>query len=96
MPDNRQIDEILKYVLDHSPVVIDDLSSEGKKLVHDTCDIIETARLIVKEKNADELFQNFVWHTRDVSMDKVKLDGDDLAPIDRSKLVDDRKAGKNS
>jgi hypothetical protein len=27
--------------------------------------IIETVSLTTQEKNADELFQNFVWHTRD-------------------------------
>lgn len=70
MPSNEQIDSTLKYVLSHSPVPETELSSEGRKLISDTRDIIETARLMVKEKNADELFQNFIWHTRDTNLDQ--------------------------
>jgi hypothetical protein len=29
-------------------------------------EIINTTRLIIQEKNADELLQNFIWHTRDI------------------------------
>ncbi|KAF8301114.1 hypothetical protein DL93DRAFT_2122133 [Clavulina sp. PMI_390] len=88
-PDNVQIDETLLYVLDNSPIDESKLSSEGRKLISDARDIIETARLIVKEKNSDELFQNFLAHTTrndaslpnadttvvDVSKDDVKADG---------------------
>jgi hypothetical protein len=35
-------------------------------------DIIETMRLMVREKNADELFQNLVWHTRDIDISHAK------------------------
>jgi hypothetical protein len=27
---------------------------------------------MVLQKNADELFQNFVWHTRHIDTDKIK------------------------
>jgi hypothetical protein len=57
MPSNVQIDETLKYVIDNSPVDKSKLSSEGQKLIQDIREIVETARLIVQEKNADELFQ---------------------------------------
>lgn len=89
MPSNEQIDGTLKYVLNHSPVPENELSSEGKKLINDTRDIIETARLIVKEKNADELFQNFVWHTRDTSLDKAKKDPNEVIPVDKDKAKSD-------
>ncbi|KAH7919183.1 hypothetical protein BV22DRAFT_1108163 [Leucogyrophana mollusca] len=89
MPDNAQIDETLTYFADKSPVDLDKLSPEGRKLIQDSRDIIETARLMVKEKNADELFQNFVWHTRDVSLAGAKKDPSEVAPVDRSKLNDD-------
>ncbi|KAG6334324.1 hypothetical protein ID866_4769 [Astraeus odoratus] len=92
MPDNRQIDTTLKYVLDNPPVDTDKLSPDGRKLIQDTHDVIETARLIVREKNADELFQNFVWHTRDVSLDSAKMDSNQRSPVDREKLTEDRKA----
>jgi hypothetical protein len=42
LPDNHQIDETLRYVHDHSPVDEHALSPEGKKLIQDTRDIIET------------------------------------------------------
>jgi hypothetical protein len=40
------------------------LSPDGRKLVDDIRDIIETARLMILTKNDDELFQNFVYHTQ--------------------------------
>lgn len=45
MPDNAQIDETLAFARDHSPVDTAKLSPEGKKLVHDARNIIETVRL---------------------------------------------------
>ncbi|KAL4069133.1 hypothetical protein J3A83DRAFT_4535807 [Scleroderma citrinum] len=91
MPDNRQIDEALRYVQEHSPVDTDQLSAEGKKLIQDTRDIIETARLIVREKNADELFQQFEWHTRDVSLESTKIGPEEALPAEREKRAEDRK-----
>ncbi|KZO93654.1 hypothetical protein CALVIDRAFT_539829 [Calocera viscosa TUFC12733] len=82
MPDNAQIDETLRYVEAHSPVDEGKLSAEGRKLIADTRDIIETARLLVKEKNADELFQNFVYHTMYVDPTKGKIEGD-ILPVDK-------------
>ncbi|EJT98618.1 hypothetical protein DACRYDRAFT_96400 [Dacryopinax primogenitus] len=81
MPDNQQIDETLRYVESQSPIDESQLSGEGRRLIADTRDIIETARLIVKEKNADELFQNFVFHTAYVDPGRSKIEGDVL-PVD--------------
>ncbi|EIW85913.1 hypothetical protein CONPUDRAFT_148046 [Coniophora puteana RWD-64-598 SS2] len=89
MPDNAQIDETLNYVVANSPVDLDKLSPDGRKLIQDSREIVETARLMVKEKNADELFQHFVWHTRDVSLESAKKDPSQMAPIDREKFTDD-------
>lgn len=89
MPDNQQIDETLKYVRDNSFVDIDKLSPEGQRLIQDTRDIIETARQMVAEKNADELFQNFIWHTRRVDVDRAKQDPSNLAPVDKTKVQQD-------
>ena len=89
MPSNEQCDRTLQYVLNNSPVPESDLSPEGKKLIADTRDIIETARLIVKEKNADELFQNFIWHTRDTNFDQAKKDPNQVVPIDQQKAKSD-------
>ncbi|KDQ55295.1 hypothetical protein JAAARDRAFT_159347 [Jaapia argillacea MUCL 33604] len=89
MPDNAQIDRTLRYVEDNSPVNLDELSPDGKKLIQDTRDIIETARLMVQEKNADELFQNFVWHTQGIDGSKAKKDPNEVLPVDREKATND-------
>lgn len=92
MPDNAQIDETLLYVRDHSPIDTARLSPDGKKLIADVKDIIETvskisftsstgisdgrtffqARRFVAEKNADEVVQQFFYHTSSVDVDAKK------------------------
>lgn len=47
-----------------SPTDVEKLSPDGKKLVQDICEIIETSRQIVLEKNAHEEFQNFLYASR--------------------------------
>ncbi|OBZ77928.1 hypothetical protein A0H81_01631 [Grifola frondosa] len=89
MPSNAQIDETLSYVLSHSPVDTKDLSHDGQKLIQDTRDIIETARLIVEQKNADELFQNFVWHTREADLSSAKKGTNEVIPVDKEKTSSD-------
>jgi len=93
LPDNAQIDHTLKYVLNHSPVDQDKLSPDGRKLIQDAKDIIETARIIVKEKNSDELFQNFIWHTRDVDAEKFKRDPKDVLPENQPDTAGDKEQG---
>ncbi|PWN48589.1 hypothetical protein IE53DRAFT_375503 [Violaceomyces palustris] len=63
-PDNKQIDDTLKYTLATSPVDVDQLSPDGQKLVQDVRELIETARQIVLEKNQNEEFQNFLFASR--------------------------------
>ncbi|KAH9941112.1 uncharacterized protein BXZ73DRAFT_42167 [Epithele typhae] len=89
MPSNEQIDKFLKYVLQNSPVDTKELSHDGQRLIEDTRDIIESARLIVQQKNADELFQNFVWHTRDVDLTQAKKDPKEVVPVDNGKVQED-------
>ncbi|KAK2464849.1 hypothetical protein APHAL10511_003148 [Amanita phalloides] len=88
MPSNQQIDHTLKYVLDHSPVDTEKLSPDGRKLISDMRDIIDTAHRIVMDKNADELFQYFIWHTRDV--EREALAPGDLSPVKGEKAKKDR------
>ncbi|KAG2357603.1 hypothetical protein BDR07DRAFT_1473435 [Suillus spraguei] len=85
MPDNHQIDEILQYLLKIPLVDENKLSPDGQKLVQDAREIIETARLIVTEKNADELFQSFIWNTRDISLYSVNIDPG-VPPLGRAKI----------
>ncbi|PFH46331.1 hypothetical protein AMATHDRAFT_70122 [Amanita thiersii Skay4041] len=90
LPSNVQVDKALKYVLDHSPVHTERLSPEGQKLVHDVQDIIETARRIVLDKNADELFQNFVWHTQEVDRESLtRRDIGETVPVSTDKAKED-------
>ncbi|ETS64374.1 hypothetical protein PaG_01227 [Moesziomyces aphidis] len=63
-PDNKQIDDTLKYTLANSPVETSKLSPDGKKLIQDVRELIETARQIVVNKNGEEEFQNFLYATR--------------------------------
>lgn len=95
MPSNAQIDETLNYALGHSPVDEKALSREGRGLIQDFRDIIETAKQMVREKNADELFQNFVWHTRDVNVDNAKKDPEAIKPIDGEKAKADGNEGQS-
>ncbi|CAD6931994.1 unnamed protein product [Tilletia controversa] len=63
-PTNQQIDDTLKFTIEASPVDLDKLSQEGQKLVEDVRNIIELARQIVQEKNANQEFQNFLFASR--------------------------------
>jgi hypothetical protein len=72
-PSNRQIDETLDYVINHSPIDEGKLSKEGRHLIDDVRRIIATAKEIVAEKNADELFQNFMYHRKFPILQSVDL-----------------------
>ena len=45
MPDNQQIDETLCWIRDHSPIDENKLSGDGRRLIHDVREIIETVRV---------------------------------------------------
>jgi hypothetical protein len=59
-PSNAQVDESLTFAIKNSPIDESKLSADGKQLIQDFRDIIETFRVIVQKKNADELMQNFL------------------------------------
>ncbi|KAK8854853.1 hypothetical protein IAR55_003592 [Kwoniella newhampshirensis] len=86
MPDNRQIDKALEYAVGHSPVELNKLSPEGRVLIDDFRDIIETLRTMVYEKNADELFQNAVYSSYGGDASRGKQSG--VVPVSK----DDAKA----
>ena len=88
MPTNDQIDRTLQHLLSNSSVPESELSPEGHKLIDDWRDIVDTLRLLVREKNADELFQNFIWHTRDTDFDQAKKDPNEILP-DKEKAKSD-------
>ncbi len=89
LPTNDQIDSILSHISHGSLSGSDALSPDGQKLVQDSHDIIETLRKLVAEKNADELLQNFFWHTRDVNVDAAKKDPNEVLPVEGDKVRSD-------
>lgn len=89
LPTNAQIDESLDYVESHSPVDLASLSPAGKQLIQDLRRMIETARTMVREKNNDELFQYFLWHTRDVQVQPANASPTQAASLTAGGLKDD-------
>ncbi|KAF8481546.1 hypothetical protein DFH94DRAFT_731269 [Russula ochroleuca] len=89
-PSNQQIDSAFRYVLERSPVDQDQLSPEGCKLIQNCRDIIETAGLVVQEKNSDELLQSFLWNTNNVDLSNAKKDPNEVL-VEKSKVRDDRR-----
>ncbi|KAG9310445.1 hypothetical protein JVU11DRAFT_9586 [Chiua virens] len=89
MPNNTQIDKALSYLRHAEPVAVNKLSPDGRKLIQDCRDIIETARLIVKSKNADELFQNFIWHTREIDSESVITPPAEAPQVEHDRLSEE-------
>ena len=52
---------------------MESISPEGKKLIYDVQKIIKTARVLVQDKNANELFQDFMYRIR--GTDCLELEG---------------------
>jgi len=94
MPSNQQVDETLAYVVEHSPVDLEKLSPEGKKLVQDLREIISTTRLMVQTKNHDEIFQQFIWNTRFVDTERLKAGNlEDHLPVNSEGIRTDADEG---
>lgn len=93
MPDNKQIDKTLEYAIAHSPVEVGKLSPEGKVLIDDTRDILETLRMMVQEKNADELFQNAVWASYAGDPSRARQDG--VVPVSKDDAKKDVDQGES-
>ena len=89
LPTNDQLDALLSRLSRGTLSRGDALSPEGQTLVHDVHDIVETLRALVRDKNADEVLQNFVWHTRDVSLDSARKGTSDVPPVERDRARSD-------
>jgi hypothetical protein len=94
MPDNKQIDKTLEYAIANSPVDLKKLSPEGRALIDDTRDILETLRMMVAEKNADELFQNAVWSSYAGDPSRAKQSG--VAPVSKADAKKDVDQGEST
>jgi hypothetical protein len=84
----------LNFAKGHAPVDVNKLSPAGKKLIEDVRDVIETARVIVAEKNKDELVQGFVWDTRNTKWDQHRVGKDDV-PLSQDQASSDGQQGKH-
>ena len=80
MPDNAQIDEFLLY-LDHPTLDISKLSHDGRELALHFREMIETTRLVFKQKNAGDLLQKTIWHMSDPNFSKVPVETTPTSPI---------------
>ena len=56
------------------------LSPEGQRLVGDFRDVIEKAKILLLTKNEDNLLQDFIWQTQQISGGDATKPG---APIDK-------------
>ena len=81
------MDDALEYAEFNSPVDLKKLSGEGRVLVDDTRDLLETLRIIIAEKNADELIQNAIWASYAGDPSRAKQDG--AAPITKAEASKD-------
>ncbi|WVQ82003.1 hypothetical protein IAT38_004130 [Cryptococcus sp. DSM 104549] len=87
LPDNQQIDDVLDYAVKTSPVDIAKLSPDGRVLIDDFRDIIETLRSLVAEKNRDELFQEAVWASYSGDISRGKQEG--VIPVSKENAKED-------
>lgn len=49
---------------------------------------------MVAEKNADELLQNFVWHTSGADIAQAKQDPNEMVPVSKDKAQADAQTGE--
>jgi hypothetical protein len=82
MPTNNRIDHTLQYVLNE----LIRRPSPAPQLIQGTREIIDIAHEIAIENNANELFQQFEWRTRDVD---IKKDPNEVIPVDKEKAKSD-------
>jgi hypothetical protein len=94
MPDNTQIDKVLEYAINTSPVDLKKLSPEGRVLIEDFRDVLETMRMMVVEKNADELFQNAVYDSYTADPSRAKQSG--VLPVGKDDAKKDVDQGMSS
>ncbi|KAK9366573.1 hypothetical protein V1509DRAFT_629410 [Lipomyces kononenkoae] len=72
MPNNNQIDVALNSLLATDFMSADStwrkkLSEEGRLLLKDFAKVVEDAKILVLSKNYDNLFQEFAWHSSQMS-----------------------------
>ncbi|KAK8154390.1 hypothetical protein BKA80DRAFT_226426 [Phyllosticta citrichinensis] len=69
LPSNKQVDVALNSALESKVLATPSkkLSPEGQKIAADIKDVIEAAKILILTKNDGNLFQDFIWQTRQIS-----------------------------
>lgn len=62
-------------------------------IVYDDVKINHKARVMVSEKNSDELFQNFIWHTKGADFSAASQDPNDIVPVTGQQVKQDKEQG---
>lgn len=64
MPHNAQLDEMLEKLIQNKVISSREhlISEDGKKLLNDLRNLLQTVRKTLSVKNKDELFQSLVYH----------------------------------
>ncbi|KIK67849.1 hypothetical protein GYMLUDRAFT_36633 [Collybiopsis luxurians FD-317 M1] len=103
LPDNTQLDAWLAILQQNlgSEGHSQKLSLQGQKLTTDLRDILETLRLFLSQKNADQITQDFIWNTRDIGVgaslksDEIAKEGQVLG-VDKDKAREDAQQAAHS
>ncbi|MCJ1358566.1 MAG: hypothetical protein MMC33_008566 [Icmadophila ericetorum] len=82
VPSNKQIDVALNSALASKALSSPStrLSAEGKHLIADLREVVESAKVLLLTKNHGNLLQDFIWQTQQISGGNAQLPG---APVDK-------------
>ncbi|KAL7411789.1 hypothetical protein BDY24DRAFT_121689 [Mrakia frigida] len=82
LPSNAQLDSYLVYLEKHSLVDPAKLSEDGKILIEDLRDVMETCREMIKQRNGDEIIQDFIAGTNETPLQPLSKDAVPVSPGD--------------
>lgn len=93
LPSNAQLNKYLTHWKHLQQPASDpaksSLSKDGQKLVRDVQDILETLKVMVNEKNQDELIQDFVWGIKAFGDDQLPTQLPDTGDVTKDKAKED-------
>lgn len=96
MPHNAQLDDMLTKLINNQTIRSREhmVSDDGRRLLQDFRDLLQTLKRALHEKNQEELFQSMVYHSSTQSS-KAKLDTvSKTSDKDKDTLKSDGKKGK--
>lgn len=87
LPSNKQAEEALDYFVSTAPFDTSKLSREGQQLIEGFRKVVLDAKRMIQVKNADELIQEFIWNTKEISyQDHAENIKGVSAPTDKSTM----------